>query len=129
MQGLVVAVFRPEIGVGGDHSVEGHHRPRPGLVDQVEPDAHVLGLAVLDDAVAELGVVRSVHLADVQQHRVVADDVVGKVTNVVDRRVLPNVARDDHAVADACRHLQIVMLQHDRFEPGDADQPGKLAAA
>ena len=69
------------------------------------------------------------HLADVQEHRVVADDVVGQVADVVDRRVLADVAGDDHAVGDARRHLHVVMFEHDRFEPGDAHQAGELAAA
>ena len=126
-RGRVVAVLGPQVGVGREHAVEGHHAAAAGLVHQVEPDADLLRLALLDDAVAELGVVRGVHLVDVQQDHVVADDEVGQVAHVVDRHVVADVAGDDQAVGDAGRHLQLVVLQHDALQPADPHQPGELA--
>ena len=123
----IVRVRSPESGVGGDHSVEGHYAATARLVDQVQRDADLLVLALLHYPVTELGVVGGEHLVDVQQHRVVADYVVGEVSDVVDRHVVPDVAGDDPAVGDPHRDGEFVMGEAEVVQAPDPDQPVELA--
>ena len=88
----VVGVFGPEVGVGRDHTIKGQDATRADLVHHLEPHAHVLGLAFLDGAVTELGVVGGGDLLDIKENGAVADDVVGHVMHVVDGHVVADVA-------------------------------------
>ena len=71
--------------------------------------------------------IRGVHLVDVQQDDVVAEDEMRQMPHVVDRAVVADVARDDQAVGDAGRRLQFVMFQHDVLQTPEPDQARKLA--
>ena len=56
----VASAAGPEVGVGADHVPEGRNGTPARLVHEVKLDAELLGLALHDDAVAELGVVGDV---------------------------------------------------------------------
>ena len=56
----------------------------------------------------------------------IADDEMGQVFHIVDGHVIPDIAGNDQAVADARRQLQIVMLQHPVAHPADPDQPEEV---
>ena len=122
LQGLVVDEFRPHIGVGGGHPVEGIDGAAAGLVHHLHLHAHFLRLAVLDHAVAELGVVRGAHLLDVEEDAAVADDVVRQVVDVVQGAVVADVAGVDGGVRDADGHAQVVELQAVLAHAPDADR-------
>ena len=126
LQGLVVDVLGPHVGVRRRHSVERIHRAAAGLVHHLDLDADVLGLAVLDDAVAELGVVRGAHLLDVEEHAAVADDIVGEIMDVVDGAVVADVAGVDRGVGDADRQAQVVELEAVLGHAPDADRAVEL---
>ena len=72
----VVDKLGPHICVGGNHAVERRHRTATRLVHHLESNPCFLSLTILDDSVAELGVVGGGHLLDVEQHTTVADDIV-----------------------------------------------------
>ena len=129
LQLLVVHVFGPKVGVGGNHAVERQDTPSAVLVHHLKPHSHVLRLPLLDDAVAELGVVGGGDFLDVEQDALVADDVVGHVVDVVDGRVVADVTRDDAAVGDAHRHTQVVVLQNLVGHPTDPAHPEEMVVA
>ena len=125
----VVGVFGPEVGVGRGHPVEGHDLAASDLVHHFEPDAHILGFALLDGAVAELGVVGGGDLLNVEEDAAVADDAVGHIVDVVDGHVVADVAGDDAAVGDADRHAQVVVLEHVSGDASDAHHPEEVVVA
>ena len=123
----IVAVLGPQVRIAGCHAVERHDAAPAGLVYQIHNDPDFPVLTFLDDAVAELGVVGRVHLVDVQQDHVVADDVVRQVTHVVNGRVVTNVARDNPAVRQSHRNVHVVVFQIHLFQAPYADKPVELA--
>ena len=111
MQRLVVDIFCPQVGIGGDHAVKRQDPATAVFVHHLQPHTHVLGLAFLDDAVAELGVVGGADLLDVEEDALVADDVVGHIMHIVDGHVVADVARDDATVGDAHWNAKIMVLE------------------
>jgi hypothetical protein len=67
-------------------------------------------------------VVADVHFVDVGEDRSVADDVVGEIVDVVDRRVVTDVAGDDPGTGDSDRKLQVVVLQDKILHCADPDE-------
>ncbi|OPZ81639.1 MAG: Flagellar biosynthesis protein FlhA [bacterium ADurb.Bin431] len=108
----VVAVLGPEPGVGGDHAVERSDPPAAGLIHQIQPDAHLFALALLDDAIAEFGMVAGVHLIHFGEDAAVADDEMGEIADVMDGDVIADIAGDDDAAGDAGRQSEVVMFEH-----------------
>ena len=122
LQRLVVDELGPHVCVRRGHPVEWIHGPAAGLVHHLDLDAHVLRLAVLDDAVTELGMVRGAHLLDVEKHAAVPDNVVGEVVDVVDGAVVADVAGVDRRIGDADRQAQVVELEAVLGHAPDADR-------
>ena len=67
------------------------------------------------------------HLVDVHQYDVIADDVMRQVADVMNRRIVADIAIDYEAVAYAHRHGHVVIGQTKFFKPADTDQPEELA--
>src|SRR5262249_42048611 len=119
---LVASVFRPDPGVTGLHTIERKHTTTRILITDLQPDADRFLFAFPDDAIPEFGMVRSGQFIDVDQHHIVADDVMTHETHVIDHYIIPEIATDDRTVIQPYRHAQVIEFMVVGFQFPDADQ-------
>ncbi len=115
----IVAVMRPEIGVGGNHGLERQHGAAAVLVARRDPDAVLLRLALFQNAVPEFGVARAAHLLNVEEHDAAARAVVVKIRDVADRVVVAGDSILKPGAVDSRRQLQIVIFQTRRTQAAE----------
>ena len=116
----VVGIFRPKVGIGRDHAIKRQDFTAPDFVHHLKPHTHIFGLAFLDGAVAEFGVVGGRDFLNVEEDTSIANDVVGHVMHIVDGHIIADVARNDAAVGNTDRHTKVVILQHLTVDATDA---------
>ena len=71
LQALIVNELGPHVGIGCNHTVKREHLAAAGLVHQLQPDADILILTLLDNTVTELGMICAGHLLYVEEHAAV----------------------------------------------------------
>ena len=111
LQGLVVAEAAPQPGIAGQHAIEGNDAASTILITYFQPDADGFGFAFFEDAVAELGIVCGGELIGVDDHDVVANDVMREVIGIVDTDIVAQVAADDGAVVKTDGSAEVVKFQ------------------
>ena len=129
LQTGIVGELGPQVGVGGNHAIEGEDGATAILVHHLQLHAHLFGLTLFHHAVAELGVVGGRKLLDVEKDAAVADNVVGHVVDVVDGHIVADVAGDDTAVGDTYGHPEIMELQNLVAYTTDTHHPEETVVA
>src|SRR5574344_1537359 len=92
LQQGIVTVFGPQVGVGGDHPVKRIYTPAACLIHYLKFHTYRRILAVLDDAVAKLGMVCRGHLMNIEQHAPFPDDIVAEIMHIMYGTVVTDVA-------------------------------------
>ena len=129
LQRLVVHELGPKIGIRCNHTVKGQYGAAACLVHHMKFHTHILVFTVLDDTVAELGVVCRGHLIHVEQNATVTYDVMTDVVDAMDGAVVAYVTGMDDGVGNSDRKAQVVKLETGIDYPAYADRAHKLVVA